>query len=610
MSRWMCAAIIAGMFLPFSLPAAAKSDKLTPLALDQVKVAGEFGRRMRITVENSLLNLDVDKVFLQSFREKKAKNSYQGLGLLIDASVRLAVHTGDPRILELKNHLVKTLIDAQEPDGYLGEFDRAHRLWAFIDIQELAYLIHGLLTDYRFFKDERSLLAARKQADHILKHWHEQPAGWPDNICILHMMATDLERAMYMLFEVTADERYRDFCVNEMGVPAWNYPIVVGRYPPYGGHVYSYMSRCLAQLEWHRHDPDQALLAPTRRALDFMLHGNGMVVTGGCGELECWHNSQIGTAGLAETCSTVYILKLLDNLLQLEGSSLYGDVMERAIYNELFGAQSPDGRRIRYYTAFDGPRGYFPRDTFCCPNNYRRAMSDLPGWIYYRSGDGVAVNLYTASSARVELEKGVQLSIAQETDYPNSGAVTLRIEPQKPCEFTVSLRIPRWCVNPDISVNGEPVGGSIPSGTFFALRRTWKEGDRIELNMPMPWRFVKGRQAQAGKVAILRGPVVFGLSPSRDKALKGISLATLNIDTSSIEGPLADPTVRPDGMACKIRAWRPTKGALGMLYDLKKPGQLQLYLTELPDPAIEAIYFRVPDPVGKELSDDELFAQP
>ena len=75
---------------------------------------------------------------------------------------------------------MKTLIDAQEPDGYLGEFDRAHRLWAFIDIQELAYLIQGLLTDYRLFKEERSLAAARKQADHILKHWDQRPAGWPE----------------------------------------------------------------------------------------------------------------------------------------------------------------------------------------------------------------------------------------------------------------------------------------------------------------------------------------------------------------------------------------------------------------------------------------------
>ena len=141
----------------------AKSDKLTPVALDQVKVGGEFGRRIGDYVENSLLNLDVDKVFLKPFREKKTKSGYTGLGMLIDASVRLAVHTGDPRILALKHHLVKTLIDAQEPDGYLGEFDHTHRLWAFIDIQELAYLMQGLLTDYRLFKDERSLAAAENR---------------------------------------------------------------------------------------------------------------------------------------------------------------------------------------------------------------------------------------------------------------------------------------------------------------------------------------------------------------------------------------------------------------------------------------------------------------
>ena len=603
MSRWMCAAIVAGMVLSSS--PAAGSDKLAPLALDQVKVGGEFGRRMQITIENSLLNLDVDTLFLKPFREKKTKSGYTGLGMLIDTSSRLALHTGDPRILALKNHLVKTLIDSQEPDGYLGEFDRAHRLWAFIDIQELAYLIQGLLADYHYFKDERSLAAAQKQADHILRHWDERPQDWLDKLGMtFHMTNTGVERAIYPFFEYTGDPKYRDFCVKEMGVPTWNFPIVVGRYRPLEGHVYAYMSRCLAQLEWYRHDPDPALLTSTRRALDFMLHGNGMVVTGGCNDHECWHNTQTGTVNLTETCALVYVLKVLDNLIQLEGNSLYGDIMERAIYNALFSAQSPDGRRLRYYTPFDGPRSYYPKDTYCCPNNYRRSMGHLPEWIYYRSVEGVTVNLYTASSARVTLANGAQVSISQETDYPNSGNVIVRIEPDRAGEFSVALRIPRWCADPEISVNGERIGEAIRRGTFHAIRRTWKQGDRIELKMPMPWRFIKGRQAQAGKVAILRGPVVFGLDPSRDKQLKGILLGTITLDTSSIEGPLADSTVRPDGMACKIRAWRP-----GAWYPNAKPS-LELYLTELPDPKSEAIYFHVPNPIARELSDDELFTQP
>jgi len=587
-----------------SAPPTARPDKLVPVALDQVKVGGEFGRRMRVTLENSLLNLDVDKLFLQPFREKKTKNGYTGLGMLIDCSARLALHTGDPRILELKRHMVKPLIDAQEPDGYLGEFDRAHRLWAFVDIQELAYLIQGLLTDYRLFHEERSLAAARKQADHILKHWGQRPAGWPEKLGMTdHMTNTGVERAIYPFFEYTQDRKYRDFCVQQMGVTTWDYPIVLGRHRPIAGHVYAYMSRCLAQLEWHRHDPAPALLTSSRRALDFMLHGNGMVVTGGCGDHECWHNTQTGTVNLTETCAMVYVLKFLDSFLQLEGDSLYGDLMERAIYNQLFSAQSPDGRRLRYYTPFDGPRSYWPTDTYCCPNNYRRVMAHLPEWIYYCSVDGVAVNLYTASSARVEVKPGLQLSIAQETDYPNSGHVTLRIAPNDASDFSVALRIPRWCTRPEISVNGEPIRDPIRSGTFHAIRRTWKPGDRIELRMPMSWRFVRGRQAQAGKVAILRGPVVFGLDPSRDKQLQRILLGTITIDTSSIDGPLPDQTVRPDGMACKIRGWKP-----GAWYPQAKPS-LELYLTELPDPAIQAIYFHVPDPVAKDLADDELFGQ-
>jgi hypothetical protein len=604
MFRWMCTVLIAGIFSPLSLPATAASDKLTPLALDQVQVAGELGRRIQITVENSLLNLDVDTLFLRPFREKKTKSGYTGLGMLIDASVRLAVHTGDSRVLALKNHLVKTLLDSQEPNGYLGEFDRAHRLWAFVDVQELAYLIQGLLADYRYFRDERSLAAARKQADHLMKHWSERPEDWLDKMGMtFHMTTTGVERAIYPFFAHTGDPQYREFCVREMGVPTWNFPIVVGRHRPQEGHVYAYMSRCLAQLEWYRDDPDPALLTSTRRALDFILHGNGMVVTGGCSDHECWHDTQTGTVNLTETCALVYVLKVLDNLLQLEGNPLYGDIMERAIYNALFSVQSPEGRRLRYYTPFDGPRSYYPKDTYCCPNNYRRSMGHLPEWIYYRSADGVTVNLYSASSTRVKLENGAPVSITQETDYPNSGTVKLRIDPDQAGEFSIRLRIPRWCAHAEISVNGESLRDTIRRGTFHALRRTWKQGDRIELRLPMPWRFVKGRQAQAGKVAILRGPVVFGLDPSQDKQLQGILLGTITLDTSSIEGPLPDATVRPDGMACKIRAWKP-----GAWYPRAKP-VLELRLTELPDPKSQSIYFHVPNPLAKELSHDEIFGE-
>ena len=119
--------------------------------------------------------------------------------------------------------------------------------------------------------------------------------------------------------------------------------------------------------------------------------------------------------------------------------------MERSIFNALFAAQSPDGRRIRYYTPFECSRAYFPGDTYCCPNNYRRIISELPTMIYYRAPHELTVNLYTASTAKVDLGGGLSVTVQQETDYPSSGRVLLKVDPSQPAEFSLRLRIPRWC---------------------------------------------------------------------------------------------------------------------------------------------------------------------
>lgn len=446
------ASILSGSSSTAQEPA-KKGDTLRPLELPQVEVGGEIGRRIKVTVENSLLNLDIDGLFLKPFIEKQTKKGYQGTGLLIDATVRLAAYTRDERVIKLKRHMISKLIAAQTADGYLGEFAPAQRIWAWIDIQELAYLMNGLLSDYYLFKEAGSLAAARKQADYILGHWNEKPNDWPAKFGSLHMITTGLDRFLFLLSEETGDARYRDFCIKELGVPEWNDKLTLGRWGKYDGHVYGDLARCLAQLEWNRREPSAPLLVPTQRIADFMLKGDGMVITGICGDWECWHNTQAGTINLAETCSTTYVLKMMDSLLRLNGNSLYGDVMERTIFNGLFSAQSPDGRRMRYFTAFDGPRIYWtgladigrpakPRqppttaelmrgDTFCCPSNYRRAISDLPALIYYRTSEGIAVNLYTESSATFQLretsqsKEAVKLTIKQETDYPNTGNIKL-----------------------------------------------------------------------------------------------------------------------------------------------------------------------------------------
>ena len=133
--------------------------------------------------------------------------------------------------------------------------------------------------------------------------------------------------------------------------------------------------------------------------MDFLTRQDGLVITGACGYQECWHDNQQGFFKLGETCATAYLIRLLDNMLRLEGDTLYGDMMERTIYNALFAAQSPDGRNLRYYSPFEGKRVYFDKDTYCCPCNFRRIIAELPTMVYYRCGGGLAINLYTTSIA-------------------------------------------------------------------------------------------------------------------------------------------------------------------------------------------------------------------
>ena len=236
--------------------------------------------------------------------------------------------------------------------------------------------------------------------------------------------------------------------------------------------------------------------------------------------------------------------------------------------------------------------------------------------IYYRSADsGVLINLFTASTAEVPLANDLSVRLQQETNYPNSGKVVIKVEPSRSAEFPVKLRIPRWCPSAAVSVNGQPVGSPAKPGDWYSIQRLWKAGDVVTLEMPMNTRLVRGRKLQAGKVAVMRGPLVFCFSPARQAgrypvyAGHGANAAEVQrtvaeavgqtkFDLTSLAAPVPDQTIRPDGLALEVRAWGPAS-------DRNKPADLTLLLTEFIDPAGELTYFSADNP--KAGVEDELY---
>jgi uncharacterized protein len=547
-----------------------------PIDPAQVTVGGEIGQRIDLTIHNNLLAIEVEHQFLDPFRLKQSQPyDYVGLGKLIDSTVSFARYSKDPRVIALKNQLVTELIATQLPDGYIGTFPAGSRIRELFDEHEMAYNLHALVNNYTKCHDQPSLTAAGKLADYYIANYDAAAATRdPALVCKI-----DIERAMIALSEATGNTQYRDYIVNRSDLRHWQAPMANT------DHFYTVVNLCLAQLDLYREQPDQTLLTQSRRVNDYLTDNNGLLITGTCSLNEKFNNTQQTLGPVGETCATAYLIRMEHNLLQLEGKSADGDIMERAIYNALFAAQSPDGRQLRYFTAIEGQRQYYNTDTYCCPNNFRRIVAELPEMIYYKnSGNGLAVNLYTPSEATVALNGGVSLKVTQTGDYLDSGHVAIQLDPSQSARFPLELRIPKWCKN-DVSVdiNGQAWDGTISPGTFLTIDRQWNAGDEVTLDMPMTWRFVLGRGLQTGLAALMRGPIVYCLDPSENAALGGLDVASLKslvIDpTSVIDLPGGDPF---DGMACQVRAT-----GFGETF--------LLTLTKFRDPQGRCVYFHLSD---------------
>ena len=571
-----------------------------PLKPGEAQVGGEIGRRIEVTIKNNLLKADLDRDFLEPFRQRNAKSGYIGLGKTVEALARFAAYSSDPAVIAKRDAVVAEIIALQEPDGYIGFFEKDARLFSLWDIHEMAYLILGLMADYELSGNSQALDAARKAADYIVRGWQAEPERIPGNEEIMtYMGVTGIEPALLKLYGITGEARYLEFCRDFRELGAWDGLIVKGRWGKIQGHVYAYLSRCMAQLMLYDIQPDQNLWTNTRKALDFMLKEEGLTVIGACGQHECWHDTQDGAGNLGETCATAYAIRWWADLLAREGDARYGDLMERALYNALFAAQSPDGRQIRYYVPFEGPRVYFDKDTYCCPCNYRRIIAELPQMVYYTMADGIAVNLYAPSEATLTLDSGMRVQVTQETRYPQDGRVLLKVAPEKETSFTLRLRLPRWSEKPEVTINGVPQAVEQAPGTFLAIERAWKPEDRVEIHFPMAPRLVKGHAAQSGRAAVLCGPVVFTLNRAQNPQLKEEEdLRLITIDPATLEGPIEDDSVHPGGLACTIKAWRTTSWYPFTAHDF------ELKLTEFADPGGEMIYFHLPNPEAPELVED------
>lgn len=224
-----------------------------------------------------------------------------------------------------------------------------------------------------------------------------------------------------------------------------------------------------------------------------------------------------------ETCAAIGNVLWNQRMLEITGEAKFADVLELSLYNAVLAGASLDGKRF-FYTNTLRQLDTMPAplrwsrgreewiSCYCCPPNVARTVAGAHTLAYSRSNRGVWVNLFGASTLDTALPDGTRIKLKQETNYPWAGAVKLTIEAAPAGEVSLFVRVPGWAPDAQLRVNGEKTDA--PAGRYAELRRQWKAGDIVELELPMKPRLLEAHplvEEARNQVAVARGPLVYCL---------------------------------------------------------------------------------------------------
>jgi hypothetical protein len=467
--------------------------------------------------------------------------------VLEGASYCLAA-TPDPGLQEYLDHLIATIGTAQEPDGYLytartinpehphdwsgptrwlKDPDESHELY------NAGHLFEAAAAHYQATGETNLLNIALREANLLCKTFGRDGLHiWPGHEIV--------EMGLVRLYRVTGDDRYLNlarFFLDVRGPGGDQYhqsavkPVdqreAVG-HAVRAGYLYSGMADVAALTGDARYL--KAVDAIWDNAVTKKLYITGGIGAVGGGEAFGPDYYLPNMSAYCETCAAVANDYWNQRLFLLHGDARYIDVMERTLYNGLLSGVSLDGKGFFYPNPLES-NGQHARSPWfgvaCCPGNITRFLASVPGYVYAQAGSSVFVNLYVASTAELVVGGG-KVQLVQRTRYPWEGDIQVTVNPAKRARFNLRLRVPGWARNQAVpgdlytfsdevrepvtlKLNGKPVAVACEEG-YVSLDRSWRKGDKIELNLPMPIRRVRANQnvkADRGRVALQRGPLVY-----------------------------------------------------------------------------------------------------
>ncbi len=570
----LATAAVVTQFRPFTFAQAqsASLEKLSAFSYADVKLTGGPLRSQQDRIHASYLALDEDKL-LKVYRQRAGLPAPgedmggwydadgfgpgQVFGQIMSGLSRFYNSTGDPATQAKVQRLVNGFAATIDSNNYWYPSLKASTACAAYTLDKITI---GLLDASRFagispavdiaqrcIKGSLIYLPARpyERVEAPKQAVYDEPYTLPENL--------------FYAYEVTGDEQYRELAKKYLEDRHYFDPLARGENVLPGLHAYSHVNALCSGSRAYLVLGDQKYLRAVQNAWEILTKTQSYA-SGGWAPDEGFFVPNQGWLGdsLEKThshfetpCGSYAHLKLSRYLLRITADARYGDSLERVLYNTVLGAKDPKGDgHVFYYSDYHSSarKTYHPDKWPCCSGTLPQVVADYSISSYFRSPDGIYVNLYVPSEVTWNAGS-VPAKLVQTTTYPEADSTEFRVELTAPAEFTIYLRIPGWLQKPaQISVNGKTLSVPAEPGTFAAVKRRWQSNDTLQLQLPFSFRLEKIDDQHPDLTALMWGPLMMvALNPTlaiSDKAMSPAGLKGLPSSPLTFELPTAPQKLR------------------------------------------------------------------
>jgi DUF1680 family protein len=414
-------------------------------------------------------------------------------GHYLSACALAFASSGDEELKHNADKVVAELAKCQQKNGYLSAYppELFDRLRDGVNVWAPFYTLHkimaGHLDLYTLAGNELALQTVEKIAQWV-QSW-AGPLSEQQMQRVLGVEYGGMGEVLSNLYAVTGKREYLDLA--QRFDKKWFFdPLAAHRDELKGLHVNTHVPQVIAAARLYELTGDKRYW----NIADYFWNevtSERSYCTGGTSNFEFWRTepgklSAELSPHTAEDCCVYNMMKLTRHLFGWGTEARYMDYYERVLFNHRMGTIDPETGTTVYYLAH-GP-GYSkiyakPFDSFwCCNGTGAEEFAKLTDTIYFHDENSIYVNLYIASEVNWQ-EKGVRLR--QETAFPDEQGTTLIVSAERPANIAIKLRIPYWAKDGSVKVNGRALPVFADNSSYLILRGPWRDGDRIELNLPM-----------------------------------------------------------------------------------------------------------------------------